>query len=191
MKRKGSIIVISAPSGAGKSTIAAALIKADKNVVLSTSVTTRPPRRGEKNGREYFFITPEKFKQMIKQKKFVEWALVYGNYYGTLKETLTKTVNKGKDVLLDIDVVGGLNIKKFFKQACLIFVMPPSIKELKKRLKTRAKDDAAVIKRRILAAKGEIAKSNKYGYIVVNDNLNEAINAVRSIVTAQRYIQRS
>ncbi|MCL2389106.1 MAG: guanylate kinase [Elusimicrobia bacterium] len=187
MKNKGNIIVVSAPSGAGKTTICDAVIKTQKNVVVSISVTTRAPRAGEKNGRDYIFTDVPKFKKMIKQNKFVEWAQVHGHYYGTLKETLTQAVGKGKDILLDIDVVGGINIKKLFKNACLIFIMPPSIKELEKRLKARAKDDISVIKQRLINAKREIAKSKIYDYCVINDNLQGAISAVESIIVAQRY----
>ena len=134
-KKYGMIIIVSAPSGAGKTSICDAIIKDDKNIVYSVSTTTRVPRAGEKNGREYFFVDEKTFKRDIKSGKFIEWAKVHDNYYGTSKKVLRGALSKGRDVLLDIDVQGALNIKKQYKNALMLFIMTPTLKELKTREK--------------------------------------------------------
>ena len=149
MKKKGMIIIVSAPSGAGKTSICDALIKSDKNIIYSVSTTTREPRKGEKNGREYFFVNDSEFKKMVKTNMFVEWAKVHDHFYGTSKKVLEQTINKGKDILLDIDVQGAVKIKKQYKEALMIFITTPSLKVLKERLIKRNKDSMTVIKRRI------------------------------------------
>ena len=184
---KGSIVIVSAPSGAGKTSICDAIVKKDKNTVYSISATTRQPREGEKNGIEYFFVSVPKFKSMIKGKKFAEWAQVYGNFYGTPKSFLDKTLKSGKNVLLDIDVQGGINIKKHYTDACMIFIMTPDIKTLEKRLRARNKDSDKVIKVRLTNAKKEIKSLSKYEYLVINENLNEAIESVSAIIKSSRY----
>lgn len=184
--RKGMIIIVSAPSGAGKTSISDAVIKNDKNVVYSISTTTRAPRKGEKNGREYFFVNEETFKIMIAQKKFAEWAKVHGNYYGTAKKSLEETINSGKDILLDIDVQGAVKIKKQYKSAIMLFIMTPSLKILKDRLIKRNKDSLETIKIRLANAKKEISYMEKYDYLVLNDKLDISIKNVQSIICAER-----
>ncbi|MDR1522692.1 MAG: guanylate kinase [Endomicrobium sp.] len=183
----GNIIVISAPSGAGKTTICDAIVKSDKNIVRSVSYTTRFPRSGEKNSREYFFVQETEFKQMIKEKKFVEYAKVHNNYYGTSTELVDKILNFGKNVLLEIDVQGGLKIKKQYPHACMIFVMTKSINVLKKRLILRNKDCMETINVRFNNAKKEIQYLKKYEYLVVNDNLEKAIDSVKTIIKSLKY----
>ncbi|MBQ1609612.1 MAG: guanylate kinase [Elusimicrobia bacterium] len=186
MKKKGMIIIVSAPSGAGKTSICDALIKSDKNIVYSVSTTTREPRKGEKNGREYFFVNDSEFKKMVKTNMFVEWAKVHDHFYGTSKKVLEQTINKGKDILLDIDVQGAVKIKKQYKEALMIFITTPSLKVLKERLIKRNKDSITVIKRRIENAKKELTYLPKYDYLILNDKLDKSIQEVKSVICAER-----
>ncbi|MCL2484700.1 MAG: guanylate kinase [Endomicrobia bacterium] len=185
--RQGNIIVVSAPSGAGKTSVCNAIIENDKNTIYSISYTTRKPREGERNGSEYFFADEKKFKKMIKSGEFVEWAKVHGNYYGTPKSFLNKTLKKGLNVLLDIDVQGGLKIKKQYPQACMIFIMPPDLKTLEKRLTSRNKDSKETIKIRLENAKKELKSLPKYEYLVINDTLDKAIAAAQTIIKSLDY----
>jgi guanylate kinase len=180
--KKGNIIVVSAPSGAGKTSICDAVIKEDKNTVYSVSATTRRPRNGENDGIEYFFVSEIGFKTMIRGKKFAEWAKVHGNYYGTPKFFLDRTLKSGKNVLLDIDVQGGINIKKQYPSACMIFIMAPDLKTIEKRLKYRNTDSSKIIKERLENAKKELKYLSKYEYLVINDNLEDAVKSVLSII---------
>ncbi len=166
MKNKGMIIIVSAPSGAGKTSICDALIESDKNISYSVSTTTRLPREGEKNGKEYFFVDEKTFKSMVKKNMFAEWAVVHNNFYGTSKKILEQTINKGKDILLDIDVQGALKIKKQYKDALMIFITTPTLKILKERLIKRNKDSLDVIKTRIKNAKKELTYVSKYDYLI-------------------------
>ncbi|MDR2860671.1 MAG: guanylate kinase [Elusimicrobiota bacterium] len=186
-KKIGKIIVISAPSGAGKTTICNEIIKSDKNTIYSISYTTRKPRGNEKNGVEYFFTDIANFKKMLKADKFVEWAKVHDNYYATPKSFLSKTIKSGINILLDVDVQGGMKIKKHFPQACLIFIKVPSIKALRERLIKRGQDNSEIIKMRIKNAKKEMQFINKYDYVVVNDDLEESISAVKAIIKSLDY----
>lgn len=183
----GNIIVISAPSGAGKTTICDAIVRSDKNVVRSVSYTTRVPRRGEKNSREYFFVKEAEFKQIIKEKRFVEYAKVHNNYYGTSKNLVDKILNSGKNVLLEIDVQGGLKIKKQYPQTCMIFIMTKNLKVLKQRLVSRNKDSIQIINMRLKNAKKEIQYLKKYDYLVINDNLEKAVDSVKTIIKSLKY----
>ena len=185
-KKHGMIIIVSAPSGAGKTSICDAVIRDDKNIVYSISTTTRNPRIGEKDGREYFFVDEKKFKQDIKQGKFIEWAKVHNNYYGTSKTLLYDVLSKGKDILLDIDVQGALNIKKKYKNALMLFVMTPTLKELKNRLVKRNKDSKETINTRIENAKKEIKYIGQYDYLILNDKLTQSINNVKAVIKAER-----
>ncbi len=185
-KKNGMIIIVSAPSGAGKTSICDAVIRDDKNIIYSVSTTTRKPRKGEKDGREYLFVDEKKFKQDIKNGKFIEWARVHGNYYGTAKAVLQNVLSKGKDVLLDIDVQGALSIKKKYKDALMLFIMTPTLKELKKRLIKRNKDSKETINIRIENAKKEIKYVNSYDYLILNDELKKSINDVKAVIKAER-----
>ena len=186
MKKKGMIIIVSAPSGAGKTSICDALIKEDKNIVYSVSTTTRQPREGEKNGVEYYFVDDKKFKEMVKKNVFVEWAKVHNHFYGTSKKVLEQTINKGKDILLDIDVQGAVKIKKQYKDALMIFITTPTLKILKQRLIKRNKDSMEVIKTRIENAKKELTYMPKYDYLILNDKLDESIENAKSVICAER-----
>ena len=186
MKKKGMIIIVSAPSGAGKTSICDSLIKSDKNIVYSISTTTRQPRKGEKNGREYFFVDNKKFKDMVKKNLFVEYAKVHNYFYGTSKKILEETLNKGKDILLDIDVQGAIKIKKQYKDALMIFITTPTLKILKERLIKRNKDSMNVINTRVKNAKKELTYLPRYDYLVLNDKLDISIENVKSIIKAER-----
>jgi guanylate kinase len=179
---KGSLIVFSGPSGTGKSTICNYLCNRFKRVNFSTSVTTRPIRESEKEGIDYFFIDIEKFKKLIEEDAFAEWGKVHGNYYGTLWNTINKSLKNGENLLLDIDVIGGLNIKKKLPETLLIFIMPPSLEELKNRLFKRKTDKVEVIEKRMINAKAEIDRSHQYDEIVVNDDLDKTFKIVGELV---------
>ncbi|MDR1418287.1 MAG: guanylate kinase [Endomicrobium sp.] len=183
----GNIVVISAPSGAGKTTICDAIIKSDKNILRSVSYTTREPRKGEKNSRDYFFVKETEFKQMLKSKKFVEFAKVHNNYYATSKDFLNKTLRSGKTILLEIDVQGALKIKKQYPQSCMIFIMTKNLKVLKQRLISRNKDSIETINMRIKNAKKEIQYLERYDYLVINANLEEVIDSVKTIIKSLKY----
>ena len=185
--KTGNIIVISAPSGAGKTSICNAVLGSDKNAVYSISYTTRKPRPGEKDGREYFFTDTETFKEMIKAKAFAEWAKVHDNYYGTPKSFLDKALKNGENVILDIDVQGGIKMKKSYPDACMIFVMTPSLKILKERLLARNSDSKETINTRMKNAKKEISFLSKYEYLVINDDLKEAVKKVQAIMESLKY----
>ncbi len=186
MKNKGMIIIVSAPSGAGKTSICDALIESDKNIVYSVSTTTRNPRKGEKNGREYFFVNDIEFKKMVEKKMFVEWAKVHDHFYGTSKKVLEETINKGKDILLDIDVQGAIKIKKQYENALMIFITTPSLKILKESLIKRNQDTLDVIKTRIENAKKELTYLSRYDYLILNDKLDKSIEQAKSIICAER-----
>ena len=189
IKKAGNIIIISAPSGAGKSSICeAVLAEGKKNISYSISYTTRSPRKGEENGKDYYFISEDKFKQMIEEKKFAEWAKVHGNYYGTSKELLNKVLSVGKNIILEIDVQGGANIKKQYpNNSCMIFIMTPDFKTLEKRLMVRNKDCKETISMRMLNAKKELKYLLKYEYLVINKKLDEAVHAVKTIIKSLEY----
>jgi guanylate kinase len=184
--KKGLLIVLSSPSGGGKTTIAQRLLKRDKNIIRSVSCTTRKPRRGEKSGSDYFFVTPARFKAMVAQKKFLEWARVHQNFYGTPRHWVEGQLEKGKDVLFVIDVQGGKSIKRQEPGALLIFLKPPSFGILKKRLLGRQSEDKAALKVRLEDAKWELAQNRHYDYQVVNDRLTTAVSDVLKIIRKRR-----
>jgi guanylate kinase len=190
-RREGSIVIISAPSGAGKSTVVRHLLSSAPGLRFSISHTTRRPRPWEKNGREYFFVSPARFKEMVRAGEFVEWARVYGNLYGTSRVQLEQARRKGRDILLDIDVQGHREVRKRLPQAVSIFLLPPSYEELKSRLVDRRSDSAAAIQRRLKAAREEIRHWPEYDYIVVNDEADRATQALRAIVRAVRFHRKS
>ena len=185
----GKLIILSAPSGSGKSTIIQRIL--DKNLPLefSISATSRPSRGNEKNGVEYYFFTPEQFKEKIKKGYFIEYEEVYpGRFYGTLKSEVEKKLNKGKNIILDVDVAGGLNLKKQYgENALLIFIMPPSIEELQNRLEMRGTDSPEMIANRISKAAYELSFATKFDAIVVNKQLEvaekEIINIINTYLT--------
>ena len=176
MEKRGKLIIFSAPSGSGKSTIIQSLLNRNLNLSFSISATSRAPRGTEKNGVEYYFISPEEFRQRIANGEFLEYEEVYaGKYYGTLKSEVERILDSGRNVIFDVDVVGGLNIKKYYgDQALALFIQPPSIEELKRRLNHRATDAPEVIASRIAKAEYELSFAPKFDRIIVNDILEKA-----------------
>ena len=186
-KKTGQLIVISAPSGAGKGTIIKELIKNDpKNRWLSVSATSRLPREGDKDGETYYFITKEEFEKRINDGYFLEYTNYAGNYYGTPKGYIKDKINQGFDVILEIEIEGATNIKKLVPEAIFIFIMPPSLKELVRRLKKRGTETNEKIIRRFNVAYKEVNEVTKYNYVVVNDKLEEAVEKVEAILKAEK-----
>ena len=185
-----TVYIISAPSGSGKSTLVERVRKTVPRLDFSVSYTTRRPRGSEQNGKEYFFISRPEFEQMIQAGEFLEYADVFGNYYGTASRFLRKAQQQGHDLLLDIDVQGAEKIKLDLPHAVSIFILPPDRMELEKRLRHRSLDAEEVIQRRLVTASREIEKYGKYDYILVNDRLEESIAALEAILLAER-LQRS
>ncbi len=182
MKKRGTLFVISSPSGGGKSTIISHLLDQEDNLYYSVSATTRKPRKGEKDGDDYHFITREEFEAKIKNNEFIEWAEVHNNLYGTLKSEIDKALEKGRNVILDIDVQGGESIKKIIPDSVLIFLMPPSIEVLENRLKKRGTESELSLKQRLKAAKHEIKYADKYDFQVINNKLEDTVNEVKTII---------
>lgn len=185
---KKGVFIFSAPSGSGKTTILKPILERMKDKFsFSISATTRPAREGEKDGVDYYFITTEKMREHIEKGDFIEWEEVYqGKYYGTFKSELDRIWNQGKFVIFDIDVKGGVNIKKILQQqACSIFIMPPSMEELEKRLRNRNTESEETLKERLSRAKMEISLSENFDYVVCNDDLNTAIARVEEIIAQQ------
>lgn len=181
---KGKLIIFSAPSGSGKSTIVQHLMSQGLGLAFSISATSRQPRENEVDGREYHFIAPEKFRDLIEKKAFIEWEEVYpGQFYGTLHSELDRIWEEGGHAVFDIDVVGGLNLKKEFgERACAIFIEPPSIEVLEERLRSRGSDDEASLKRRLDKAGYEMKFAPQFDRIVINDHLEEAQSEALTIV---------
>lgn len=183
---KGRLFVISGPSGTGKGTICKELIKDDK-IRLSVSMTTRSPREGEIHGVSYFFTTKDEFQKTIETDGFLEYAEVFGNYYGTPKIEVMELLDEGIDVLLEIDVQGALQIKEVYPEAVLIFILPPSMKELRNRLSGRGTETPEVLEHRLGKAAHEIAFAVRYDYAVINDDLEETVGNVRTIINASHF----
>lgn len=180
---RGKLIVISAPSGSGKTTIAREIMKRNPSLGFSVSATTRPKREGEIDGKDYYFLTEDEFRRRVQAGEFVEWEEVYpGKLYGTLKEEVDRLLRSGHDVLFDIDVKGGLAIKKQYPEACLIFVRPPSIEVLQQRLAGRKTEDSETIAQRLQRVPMEIELGQQFDYQVINDVLSTAVEEVQRIV---------
>jgi guanylate kinase len=183
---KGSLYVVVAPSGAGKTTLVAGLLAQEKNVKLSISYTTRSPRVGEENGRDYHFVDRPAFEKMIAADDFLEYADVYGNYYGTSRRWIESELEGDHDVLLEIDWQGARQVKKLFPHMAGIFILPPSLPELRNRLQGRGKDSAEAIERRMASARDEISHVLEFEYIIVNERFEAALMDLVSIVRAAR-----
>ena len=180
----GRLVIFSAPSGAGKTTIVQHLLERGLNLEFSISATSRAPRNGEKNGIDYFFMSAEEFRRKIKKGDFIEWEEVYhDHYYGTLKSEIERIRGNGNHVIFDVDVVGGLNLKNIFgRDAISVFIMPPSIKELESRLRSRATDNEEKIIMRINKANSEIGMAGEFDHVIINDDLDRAINEAELLV---------
>jgi guanylate kinase len=185
-KRQGLLLVISAPSGGGKSAVLQKLLQAEPALGYSISVTSRPSRGEEVEGKDYFFVSRERFEEMAAGGDFYEWAEVHGNLYGTKKSTVREVLESGRDVALDIDVQGGMDVKWQSPDAALIFLMPPSFEKLEERLRGRATDDEASIQRRMANARHEMQFWRQYDYVVINEDLDNAVEDVRRILRAER-----
>jgi guanylate kinase len=185
--RRGLMLVLSSPSGAGKTTLARMLLKADRNVELSVSVTTRPQRRGEIDGRDYRFIDLARFKAMMKSGKLLEWAEVFGHRYGTPRRPVEKALQAGRDVLFDIDWQGTQQLSEKARDDLVsVFILPPTAKELERRLQRRAQDSRQIIASRMAKAAGEMSHWPEYDYVVVNRDKDEAFAEVKAILAAER-----
>ena len=186
-KKTGQLIVISAPSGAGKDTVVKELLKRkNHNLWVSVSATSRSPREGEKEGVDYYFLSKEEFEEKIEEGFFIEYTNYAGNYYGTPKKYIKDKLDEGIDVILIIEIEGASNIKKLVPEAIFIFIMPPSLKELVRRLKTRGTETNEKIMKRFHEAYKEVNDVSKYNYVVVNDKLDEAVDKVEAILRAEK-----
>jgi len=184
-KMTGCLFIISAPSGTGKTSLVRALLQSDLNLSLSISHTTRPPRSGEVNGRDYHFVDEETFRQMLLNGEFVESAEVYGNLYGTSQKWIDSAIASGQDILLEIDCQGTKQIQQILPESIGIFILPPSADALATRLKIRAQDNPGIIQKRLAAAREEVSHINEFDYVIINDRLEDALNDLICIVRAE------
>ena len=191
MINKGSLYVVSAPSGCGKGTILSEILKRNKNLFYSVSATTRQPREGEIDGVDYYFLSPEEFKTEIDNEGMLEYAQFCGNYYGTPKKKVIEKLEQGIDVVLEIETKGAMKIKKALRDAILIFILPPSVSELRRRLIKRGTEKLAVIDNRIKEAAEEINRARNYDYIMINDELDKAIEDFDAILKASKLTSRN
>jgi len=186
LKRKGILFVISAPSGAGKTTLCRELMNTFPDLKFSISYTTRDKRKGEVDGKDYHFTPEESFRKMISEGAFAEWAEVHGKLYGTKTEDIKKATREGNDIILDIDWQGARQIREKMGEGVYIFILPPGIEELEKRLRERGKDSEEIIRKRVRNAGEEMSHSSWYDYNITNDDLPLAANALKSIIVAER-----
>ncbi|MDD6795088.1 MAG: guanylate kinase [Clostridiaceae bacterium] len=186
MNKKGILIVISGPSGAGKGTICKALLEKHDDLYLSVSATTRSPREGEVDGVNYHFLTKENFKEKINEGDFLEWAEVYDNFYGTPKSNVEQMLNAGKNVILEIDIQGALRVKENCEDGVFVFILPPSMEELKNRLVSRGSETPESLMKRFTSAYQEINYISRYNYGVINDTVENAVEKVENILAAEK-----
>jgi guanylate kinase len=186
---KNNVFIISAPSGSGKTTLIDLLLTENPSLSFSISHTTRPARPGERDGVEYFFISEQKFEQMIREERFVEWAEVHGHFYGTSREMLVQPEKENRDVILDIDVQGAAQVRQKMPEAISIFILPPSYEALKTRLLTRQKDKQEVMLKRLENARKEIRRYSEFDYIIINDDLETASKSLSSIIDSSNSLR--
>jgi len=182
----GSLFIISAPSGAGKTSLVHALLNINPQINLSVSYTTRNPRPGERDGKDYHFVSRETFTEMTKRGDFLESAEVYGNLYGTSQKWISQEIAKGQDILLEIDWQGAAQVRKLFPECVSIFILPPSLEALEQRLKGRGKDNAEVIAKRMAAVREDVSHVAEFDYVIINDNLNEALRELNAVTLSAR-----
>ena len=185
-KYKGHLFIISGPSGVGKGTLREKLFRHFPDLYYSISVTTRQPRKNEKEGRDYFFVDEETFKKYIKKNKFAEWALVHGDYKGTLLSTIKENLHQGKDLVLEIDVQGAMQLKKKFAEGIFIFIAPPSWEKLEHRLRGRKTEGEKDLKKRLDDAQYEMKQIKHYDYLIVNNYFEKALDELKSVITSER-----
>ena len=188
LSEKGILVILSSPSGAGKTSIARALVEENKSFLFSVSATTRKSRPGEVNGKEYYFLTVDEFREKINDGQFLEHAKVFGNLYGTPLEPVMESINDGKDLIFDVDWQGGKQIRSssLSKFVISIFILPPSIKALQERLMKRAQDSSETVKDRMTKSIGEIMHWKEYDYVIVNNNFEQTLHEVKSIITSEK-----
>ncbi len=186
MNTQGLLIVISAPSGAGKTTICKGLLNEFPDLRFSVSCTTRPPRKGEKDGEDYHFISVKDFRDSIEKHEFVEWEEIYGHFYGTSKKDIEGLIQRGHDVILDIDTKGAGNVKSMYPEGVFVFIMPPSVEILGERLKKRGSETDDIIKMRFDRAMEEIRENERYDYVIFNDIINDSVDIMKSIYIAEK-----
>ncbi len=186
LKKKATLVVLSSPSGAGKTTICQKILKRHKDYLYSISATTREKRKGEVNGRDYYFLSQDEFKRKIRKGEFVEWAWVFGHRYGTLQKFVTQANKEGRVALFVPDVQGGMSIKRKYPNSVLIFILPPSLNELKRRLVHRGTERKEELKRRLTTALKEIKFWSKYDYVVINKDLNQTVESIENIIKSER-----
>lgn len=186
MEYAGNLFVVAAPSGAGKSSLVNALMEVDSRLAHSVSHTTRAPRGQEVHGREYYFVSEDQFDQMVLQGAFLEWARVHGNRYGTSKHAIEERISQGGDIILEIDYQGAIQVKQIFRNATLIFILPPSWEELKSRLQRRGEDAPDVIETRLHNAAKEVGQVHEFDFVIINERFELALFDLKSIVHAQR-----
>ncbi len=186
MNHRGMLLVVSAPSGAGKTTIVKEVLRQYPSFGFSVSATTRDKRPGEVDGRDYHFLTRKEFEDRIARGELVEYEEIYSNYYGTLKSEVENSLRRGKDIVFDVDVNGGLSIKSRFPEAVIIFVKPPSVEILRRRLEGRGSETKEQIERRMGRVEMELEKGGQYDYIIINDELNRAVSEVFDIINNKR-----
>lgn len=183
---EGLLIVVSGPSAAGKGTVCRELLNCQPDLVFSVSATTRPPRPGEEDGKNYYFISREEFERMVAAGEMLEWAEVYGNFYGTPRKAVVEWLEQGRDVLLEIDIQGARQVRRQFPRGVFIFLMPPSLAELERRIRERGTETEEAVRRRLASAAAEIAACREYDYVVVNDRVEDAVAKIRAIITAEK-----
>lgn len=186
VKNEGILLILSSPSGAGKTTISEKLLEQSTDLVMSVSMTTRKPRPGEVNGKDYFFVTEEKFHELCKAGQMLEYAKVFENFYGIPKDFIEQNLSSGISVLLNIDWQGAFHLFEILREKVVsVFILPPSMEELRLRLQKRNSDDVSEIERRLSEAQKEISKSNKYDYVIVNDDLDKSVEEIKSILSKE------
>ncbi|HEX3014955.1 MAG TPA: guanylate kinase [Desulfobacteria bacterium] len=183
---QGLLIVLSGPSGAGKGTLCKELVAAVPNLHVSVSATTRPPRRGEVNGKHYYFVSDQEFAALLQENKLLEYAEYCGKYYGTPQSEVEKAINTGKDIILEIEIQGALKVKEKFPHGIFIFIVPPSLDELAARISKRGTESQAAIRQRLTQASRELEYVSEYDYVVVNDKIETAVEKLKAILTAEK-----